>query len=152
MSFSRSGLDRKYKRGGPVQWRSRSMCGKRSRADINDWLKGVTERLGVAKDHSVKEVAESAGVWKCTVIRLYQQWLKSQSTGNSSLNCARDGVHQIWTNCVSHLCKSGWTLMWPTSRNLSNPCPIQSQLLFGLMEVLHPVRYVSVPGDSFVVQ
>ncbi|KAI4897041.1 hypothetical protein NFI96_004688 [Prochilodus magdalenae] len=39
---------------------SRSMCGKRSRADVNDWLKGVTEHVGVAKDHSVKEVAESA--------------------------------------------------------------------------------------------
>ncbi|KAI4875435.1 hypothetical protein NFI96_005875 [Prochilodus magdalenae] len=37
----------------------------------------------MAKDHSVKEVAESAGVWKRTVIRVYQQWLKSQSTGNS---------------------------------------------------------------------
>ncbi|KAI4883229.1 hypothetical protein NFI96_009312 [Prochilodus magdalenae] len=39
--------------------------------------------VGVAKDHSVKEVAESAGVWKRTVIRVYQQWIQSQSTGNS---------------------------------------------------------------------
>ncbi|KAI4888067.1 hypothetical protein NFI96_004849 [Prochilodus magdalenae] len=43
-------------------------------ADVNDWLKGGTEHVGVAKDHSVKEVAESAGVWKRTVIRVYQQW------------------------------------------------------------------------------
>ncbi|KAI4896430.1 hypothetical protein NFI96_006937 [Prochilodus magdalenae] len=47
-----------------------------SRADVNDGLKGVTEHVGVAKDHSVKEVAESAGVWKRAVIRVYQQWLK----------------------------------------------------------------------------
>ncbi|KAI4887753.1 hypothetical protein NFI96_023692 [Prochilodus magdalenae] len=59
-------------------------------ADVNDWLKGVTEHVGVAKDHSVKEVAESAGVWKQrTDIRVYQQWIKSQSTGNSPRNCAR---------------------------------------------------------------
>ncbi|KAI4899935.1 hypothetical protein NFI96_014533 [Prochilodus magdalenae] len=60
--------------GATVQGMSRSMCGKRSRADVNDWLKGVTEHVGVAKDHSVKEVAESAGVWKRAVIRVYQQW------------------------------------------------------------------------------
>ncbi|KAI4902885.1 hypothetical protein NFI96_000217 [Prochilodus magdalenae] len=35
---------------------------------------GVAEHLGVAKDHSVKEVAESADVWKRTVIQVYQQW------------------------------------------------------------------------------
>ena len=27
--------------------------------------------MGMAKDHSVKEVAESAGEWKRTVIRVY---------------------------------------------------------------------------------
>ncbi|KAI4874493.1 hypothetical protein NFI96_005628 [Prochilodus magdalenae] len=62
-------------RGATVQGMSRSVCGKRSRADVNDWLTGVTEHVGVAKDHSVKEVAESAGVWKRrTVVRVYQQW------------------------------------------------------------------------------
>ncbi|KAI4896671.1 hypothetical protein NFI96_006234, partial [Prochilodus magdalenae] len=35
-------------------------------------------------------------VWKRTVIRVYQQWIQSQSTGNSPLNCAREGVHHIW--------------------------------------------------------
>ncbi|KAI4872387.1 hypothetical protein NFI96_008463 [Prochilodus magdalenae] len=39
-----------------------------------DNYEGVTEHVGVAKDHSVKEVAESAGVWKRAVIRVYQQW------------------------------------------------------------------------------
>ncbi|KAI4898955.1 hypothetical protein NFI96_004818 [Prochilodus magdalenae] len=62
---------------------SRSMCGKRSRADVDDWLKGVTEHVGVAKDHSVK----AEGV--------YQQWLKSQSTGNSPRSWAREGIHQM---------------------------------------------------------
>ncbi|KAI4881969.1 hypothetical protein NFI96_034405, partial [Prochilodus magdalenae] len=39
-----------------------------SKADVNDGLRGVTEHLGMAKDQSVKEVAESAGVWKRTVM------------------------------------------------------------------------------------
>ncbi|KAI4901390.1 hypothetical protein NFI96_000745 [Prochilodus magdalenae] len=86
-------------RGGRVQGMSRSMCGKRSRADVNDWLKGGTEHVGVAKDHSVKGVAESAGVWKRTVIRVYQQWLKSQSTGNSPRNCGKAST-KAGTNCA----------------------------------------------------
>ncbi|KAI4873965.1 hypothetical protein NFI96_008787 [Prochilodus magdalenae] len=58
---------RRLGRGATVQGMSRSMCGKRSSVDGND--------VGVAKDHNVKEVAESAGVWKQrTLIRVYQQW------------------------------------------------------------------------------
>ena len=68
------------------------MWGPQSKRDV--CLKGVIA-FGHAKDHSVKEVAESAGVWKRTVIQVYQQWLKSQSIGNSPQNCAREGVHQI---------------------------------------------------------
>ncbi|KAI4893127.1 hypothetical protein NFI96_004233 [Prochilodus magdalenae] len=63
VSASRMG-GRKYGRNEPF----------RRAADVNDWLKGVTEHVGVAKDHSVKEAAESAGVWKRTLIRVYQQW------------------------------------------------------------------------------
>ncbi|KAI4899401.1 hypothetical protein NFI96_003548 [Prochilodus magdalenae] len=66
-------------------------------------LKGGTEHVDVAKDHSVKEVAESAGVWKRTVIRVYQQWLKSRSPGSSLQNCARKGIHQIWTQLTNSL-------------------------------------------------
>ena len=40
-----------------------------SKADVNEWLKGGTA-FGRAKDHSVKEVAESRG------------------------------IHQIWPNCA----------------------------------------------------
>ena len=57
--------------------------------------------MGVAKDHSVKEVAASAGVWKRTVIQVYQQWKKSQSTGNSSGLCQG----RLPPN-LAHLCSS----------------------------------------------
>ena len=76
---------------GSIDWVEVLQCreclvpcvGKDSKADVNDWLKGVPA-FGRAKDHSVKaeEVAESAGVWKRMVIQVYQQCLKSQSTGN----------------------------------------------------------------------
>ena len=56
--------------------------------------KGVT-LAECTKDHSVKEAAEFAGVWKHTVIWVYQQ--KSQSTGNSPQNCA---IHQNWPKCA----------------------------------------------------
>ena len=41
-----------------------------SKADVNVWLRGANV-CGCAKDHSVKEEAESAGVWKDTVIWVY---------------------------------------------------------------------------------
>ena len=64
---------------------------------------------------SVKEVAESA---------VYQQWQRSQSTGNSSRNCAREGIDVAYV------------------QKLVQCMPIESQLLFVLVEVLHAVRYV----------
>ena len=71
-------------------------------------------------DHSVKEA------WKCTAKRVYQLWLKSQSTVNSPPNCI-SGRHPP---------------------NLSQ-CQMQSQLLFMILEVVHAIRYASAIGDTF---
>ena len=58
------------------------------KADGNDWQKeGIA--FWHAKGQSVKKVAEFAGVLKHTVVRVYQLWQKSQSTGNSHQNCGR---------------------------------------------------------------
>ena len=43
------------------------------KADVNDCQTGVIA-FGDAKGRSVKEVAEFAGVLKCMVIRIDQQW------------------------------------------------------------------------------
>ena len=58
------------------------------KADVNDWQQGVIV-FGCAKGHSVKEVADFAGVWKGVAIQVFQQWQKYQSTGNIPQNCAR---------------------------------------------------------------
>ncbi|KAI4899461.1 hypothetical protein NFI96_002891 [Prochilodus magdalenae] len=51
----------------------------------------------ISKTVQLQSVSHS--VWKRTVIRVYQQWIQSQSTGNSPRKCAREGIHHIWTSC-----------------------------------------------------
>ncbi|KAI4881036.1 hypothetical protein NFI96_031632 [Prochilodus magdalenae] len=79
-------------------WDTATSCGNRVPAMLNG-IPGVPVQLpreegldvGVAKDHSVEEVAESAGVWKRTVIRVYQQWIQSPAYRNSPSDCTREG-------------------------------------------------------------
>ncbi|XP_071036502.1 uncharacterized protein [Parasteatoda tepidariorum] len=71
--------------------------------DVIEWQKGAIV-FGRANGHMVNEVAESVGVSKLTVQRVYKQWCNIRGHGKRRQNCGRKKIlHESYRRRVSRL-------------------------------------------------